>query len=149
MKKVKITNAILCEHVAQGANNKHILINTYSGDIVVETLPAQIMFGVYIEVELPIAGVKELELEISYGGKVQVGARAAMGANKGGERGILAIPLIPMSLTGPGTLEIHISSVDFGRTLAIRKSITQGDTSKFSTVTRRPSGRSRSASRAS
>ena len=60
-KKIKFENAVLCEFAAQGSNNKPILINVYSGDIITASMPANLSFGLFIEVaggqDMPAAGL--------------------------------------------------------------------------------------------
>jgi hypothetical protein len=145
MKKVKIGNAVLCEHVAQGANNKHILINTYSGDIIVQSFPANIPLGFYIEMEMPDAAPREIDVDLVYGGKTRVIAKATVSGMGG--MGVLAIPLVPFTLERPGKFEVYISAYGVARTIAIRKNISQGNVARASNAPRRPSGRSRSVAR--
>ena len=142
MKKLKLGNAVLCEHVVQGASNKHILINTYSGDIVVDAIPGQLMFGIYIEVELPRNDTNSILIDMAYNGTTQVSARAVMVAGKGGDRGVVVLPLVPISIEAPGIFEVTLSSPGFARTIAVRKSITEGDTTKYSSATLQPSEQS-------
>lgn len=48
-KALKFGNAILCEYVAKGFGNKHTLVNVFSGDVVVQEMPAKLQFGLYFE----------------------------------------------------------------------------------------------------
>ena len=48
-KTLKFANVITCEHVVAGSMNKPTLIGVYSGDILIESFPAGITIGVYIE----------------------------------------------------------------------------------------------------
>jgi hypothetical protein len=50
MKQIKVGNAFACEYVALGSNNKHTLVNVYTGDILVREFPANIPLAFYIEI---------------------------------------------------------------------------------------------------
>ena len=64
-----IENAILCEHLVPGLNNKQTLINLYAGNILVKEFPAQIPIAIYIELKPKIFGTIPLDLKLYVGRK--------------------------------------------------------------------------------
>lgn len=65
---IEIKNAFLCDDVRQEVNNKHTLVGVYSGNIVLPRVPADVLLGLFMEMETP-AGAHEIEIRISGPGK--------------------------------------------------------------------------------
>ena len=132
MKKIKIGNAVLCEHVLQSQHNKHVLVNTYSGDIVVEKIPTQLTLGIYIEIELPGITTSKFELETLYAKNKIAQASGELKFPKPESRGVLVIPVFTFDVKIDGYLEIYVSVEGFARTQAIKKHVLQGKIPVFS-----------------
>ena len=126
-KKISIVNAILCEYVGNGNNNKHILVNTFSGDIIAGSLPATLGFGLYIEIARTAKNemVKQLEIEFRLGDQPIFAA----GSDMSNGATVFVVPLFQVRIEGPTTLEVALRSAGFGETVAIRKSVLLNDPS--------------------
>ena len=74
----KLGNVVLCEHIVEGLRNKHTLINTYSGDILVEEFPAIIPVSFYIEVRPTGAFKGEIMIKLLLGRKEAMRGGAAV-----------------------------------------------------------------------
>ena len=76
MKKSKFGNVVLCERVMMGEHKKHILLNTYSGDVIVNDLPANLQFGLYIEIYAAKNGQDTVKMELLLNDKVLLDGQA-------------------------------------------------------------------------
>lgn len=132
-KRLKFGNVVVCEHVVSGSSNKHTLINTYAGNIVVETMPARLAFGFYFELR-NLEGDISLEICIKLGREIitKLGA-SVIGSGTG--NGVLAVPLIPMEIKSDTKLTVYFSAEGFMRTKALEKRIFQGDVPKVTRST--------------
>lgn len=122
MAKLKIGNAVLCEHAVIGPNNKHTLVNVYSGDIIVRTLPATLSFGLYIEV-LSSNNPEKLSVEVCISRKPALIAETAI-PDKG--MGIILIPIFALNIPKNVNLEIFAVTEGGKRQLILKKRIYQG-----------------------
>ena len=113
----------LCEYVAQGAYNKHVLVNTYSGDIIVQSLPATIIFGLYIEFGRPNSGILNPEIEVIISGKVHLKAAMSFGSEG---KGVIVVQSFAINFEKNSVLEVFVSSAGFQKTKAISRTITVG-----------------------
>ena len=60
--RIKPLGVIICDDIRQEDNQKHILIGVYSNDIVVRTLPSNILIGIYIIAETTGVGTVPIEI---------------------------------------------------------------------------------------
>lgn len=125
-KRIKIGNAVLCEHVVKGENNKHVLINTYGGDVIVSQMPAQLTFGVYLEIWPNEPGQMKLAFEIVKNRKSLFKSEVEFPDVDPKRPSIIAVPLINMQIEKDLTFKIVVSGEGYNRTTAISKRIYQG-----------------------
>lgn len=118
----KIANAMACEHLVQGQGNKHTLINTYSGDILVAEFPARLPIAFYIELVPNIFGNISLSVQLSYGRKLAVEAKA-VSVFEEGNVAVVAIPDGLMLFEKPGVLKVSIRADGEKSVLALKKEI--------------------------
>lgn len=102
--KVKISNALLCEHVIEGLGNKHTLINVFTGDILVKSFPARLFFGLYLE-HYPTTPSGKLSIDIILGSKKFAEVAVEYENARLGLPGALVIPVFEIGLDAPDTLE--------------------------------------------
>lgn len=124
MPKVKYGNVVLCEYVAQGSNNKPILINVFSGDIVVATVPADLSFGLFVELSRDQA-IDILSLDMNFDQKMVVRAEMLVGPNLTAG-GALVVPQFPVRIERDGIFEVRASAKGFTSTVILSKRIFQG-----------------------
>lgn len=129
-KKIQIGNAILCEYVAQGSNNKHVLVNVYSGNVIAGKLPAELTFGLYAEIIQPVGSpIDKLDLELVLGGKTFMrGVATLPGAQ---ETSLFILPMFQIPIAEPGDFEVFFSAAGFSRTRVLKKSISVGSVPGF------------------
>lgn len=124
-KKISFGNAILCDYVGIGSNNKHVLVNVYSGDIIVAALPAELSLGIYVELTQQIdAPLKNMTIELCMGGNVFLRAQGEMEPGK--PTALFVIQMFQMRVDEPGDFELFFKADGYSRTSVIRKSISVG-----------------------
>lgn len=139
MPNVNVGNAILCEYVGQGSNGKHVLVNVYSGDILVDELPADINFAVYLEV---ITGVEKIDVELVLGGTTFMRGSAISEHANENQTTVFALPLFQLNVKEPAAIEVFLSAEGYDRTLALRKSIYLNPNRHSPTASQPPSSQS-------
>ena len=123
-KSIRHGNVVLCEYVGQGSANKPILINVFSGDIIVSQLPANLSFGLFIEIQRLEA--KILALEVSLNRQRMVRAEMLVGYNQTGPDSTVVIPQIPIRIEKNSVLEVRAFAEGYAPTWLLKKKITQG-----------------------
>ncbi len=124
-------NIVLCEHVVQSSGNKHTLVNAYSGDILVATLPARLMLGLYVEY-CPAAGEREIQLEIRLDRKTFARLRAVLTVLTGGAPetagaiGVIVLPVFEVGVDRPLTLSVVAHAHAGPARTVLRKKIALG-----------------------
>jgi hypothetical protein len=127
MNKIKSGKAIVCEYVAQGSHGKHTLVNAYSGDILVQDLPAAIPLAFFIELEFEGAGGNsQLKVNVLLGGKSKAQAEAEIQVESG-KPGILVLQQAAFQIDGATDIKVTMS-MDGARAITlVRKTISQGN----------------------
>lgn len=125
MPKLKITNALLCEHAVAGANNKHTLINVYSGDIVVATLPATLTFGLYVDISVETSPA-EMTIDMKMDGRVFATIGATFPKPSTSQGSTLVIPLIQAGIDKDLVFEVVAKAEGYSPTTLIKKRIYKG-----------------------
>ncbi|MER8486264.1 hypothetical protein [Mesorhizobium sp. M1322] len=125
-KTIKFSNASLCEYVAKGAGNKHTLVNVFGGDVIVSEMPAQMMFGIYIElmpepILTPVVTV-EIILDKSVIATLPVDVS---GAVEGRPLNVV-IQSLTFQIENDITLEVVASAPGRGRTTMLSKRLYKG-----------------------
>lgn len=126
MKQFKTANAVACEYVALGSNNKHTLVNVYGGDIIVREFPARVPLAFYIEI-LPDRGMpSRAKLQVLQNKKL----RAEIDAEFEFEPGKLAaiiLPQLPYVISKDTTVRVVAECEGYSRTTLLKKTISVGE----------------------
>lgn len=125
MKQIKTGNAVACEYAALGAYGKHTLVNIYTGDIVVQELPARIPIAFYIEV-IPDSGMpSSIKLEVFQNKKLRFAATAEF-EFEADKIGLVVLPQLPFSLEKNTEVRLVASCEGYKATTLVRKRISVG-----------------------
>lgn len=124
-RRLKFLNAILCEHVAQGSNKKHTLVNAYSGDIVVDRFPADLTFGIYVE--MAAGAPLEMDIELRLSNKVIAKVHAIFPVSNSEKPSTLVIPHIQLPVPEETTFSVVATADGYAATTLIDKKLFQGD----------------------
>lgn len=127
--QVKVTNKLLCELVSPSNNNKHTLVNVYSGDIVVSELPAHLQFGLYIEAAIEPGYRGVLQLEIRWLKKAIIKGETEVGGKSNERTAVIVLPSFPLRIDRDGVLDVFLSGDDIRRQKLLSKKIYKGPTS--------------------
>jgi hypothetical protein len=125
MMGIKIKNAIVCEHIVEGKNNKHTLVNTMAGDILAESFPANMSIAFYIELTSTQDIVETVNIKIILG-KMQVAGGDAEIPFKKDESAVLALPAGLLNVDAPTKLKVIIQCGDAKPVTAVAKTFRQG-----------------------
>lgn len=124
MPKIKHGNVVLCEYVGQGSGNKPILINVFSGDIIVSRIPADLQFGLFIELA-PGQKIEIITIEMVLDAKMVVRAEMLVAApSRTGSA--LIIPQVPVRVERDSVFKIRALAKDYFPTIILQKRIFQG-----------------------
>jgi hypothetical protein len=149
-KTIKLGNVILCDYVARGENNKHILLNVYSGDVLFTQFPPVVAFGLYIEYFLDTSEKIGVTFVVKANGDNLIEGATEFGPTVDGQYAVLAIQQFPLTLSGADTtLEVWLSAPEFRAVRAIQKRVRKLTQSAFASAMKPPSARSRSARKTS
>lgn len=122
----KLGNVVVCEYIVEGANNKHTLINTYTGDILVKEFPASIAVAFYIEF-IPVQDYHgELEITLLVGKKVAMKGAAELDFTAG-RPSVMAIPMGLITLSKAEKFRLLIGVKDARPLKAVEKSVSLAD----------------------
>lgn len=124
-RKIKFLNALLCEHVVMGANKKHTLINVYSGNIIVGQLPANLTFGLYVE--MAAGSPPEMDVELRMDGKPFGKIVAQFPGNHMEQQSNLVVPLIQVGIDKDLTFSVVATADGYANTTLIKKRISIGE----------------------
>lgn len=107
MQSLKVGNALACEHIVEGLNGKHTLINTYTGDIFASEFPARIPVSFYIEVTAkhPYIGRLDISLQLGRSEILQGGAEVALEA---GRAAVIIVPTGFLQIDEPSKMKMMI-----------------------------------------
>lgn len=119
--KFHVGNALLAEYVTQGSNNKHMIVNAYSGDVIVQKFPADLTFGVYIEIQQPLP--EHFEVELSYGGGALFRGQATAINPEKSASSVFVIPMFQVPAKEEGHIELTVSAPGFSKAKVISKRV--------------------------
>lgn len=123
MRQLKFGNVILCDYAAPGHGNKHIIVNSYSGNIKVASFPVNLQLGLYVEL-LPFSGrPTEFAMEFKLGGKKVAKLDVKLEDVVLKEVAAIVIPAFGLRIDGPSVLNVFGSAEGFGRKKILSKSI--------------------------
>ena len=124
--KIKVGNAILCEYLVAGLGNKHTLINVFSGDVVVETLPAALRLALYIEYNILTDDAFNIMVDVKIDKYTPMKWRAEIQSNHRNQMGILAVPGFEVRLDRNVTLEVRMTPDGERANTVLKKNIYLG-----------------------
>jgi len=126
MNKIKSGRVIVCEYVAQSAYGKHTLVSVYSGDILVQSLPARVPFAFFIELEIEgDGGPTQLKIDVLLGEKSKISADVKIDFEHG-KPGVIVLQQSLFQIDEATDLKVK-ASIDGGRAVTlVRKSINLG-----------------------
>jgi hypothetical protein len=122
MPKLKLGNAIVCEFVAQGVNNKHSIINNYAGDIFVGEFPTRLPLAFYVELVADFTKTVEGSISVLLGRKKIAGLAAEFDFVEGIPN-ILVAPTASILIEKSCTLRLTVDIAGHKPIVAIRKQI--------------------------
>lgn len=103
----------LCDNVYKDeATNKVVLAGLYTGDIVVESLPADLRASMYLEVVLPDTAEHQVDLQLFVDGKHTGGAKATVATRQAKAVFGLIIPGLQLKIAAEAKLEFRASVDD-------------------------------------
>ena len=121
-------NAILCEEVRQEKNNKFILLGVFSGDILVEEIPANLGLSFYLEAIIAKPGPTNLWLKMSGPSEEDEALiEARMEAASAGTAATIALPRMDVLMRGEGVFRLSASQDEKDWVTLIEKKVSQRD----------------------
>jgi hypothetical protein len=123
--KIQLGNSVLCDYVAKGEGNKAILVNTYSGDVIAQTLPAMLGFGVFVETFTPALAKLTGEVTVSLDGQKLLSFQTEIAPNNGTEPAIIAITQFQALVQKDCDLEVSLRIPGFRVATVLKKRIRQ------------------------
>ena len=124
LKTLKFVNVLTCEHVVSGAMGKPTLVGVYAGDILIQSLPAPITMGIYVE-HVPDAAQNGKLLLTLMLGKQELGKIAAE-TEAGNALGVIAVPFVPLMITENTRFRVIASCDGFKSKTIIDQKISEG-----------------------
>lgn len=126
MKSIKTGNVMAAEYIGLGANKKHNLINVYTGDILVQSLPAKLPFAFYIEI-FPEEGMgNTLHLKVIQNKKVKGQAEASFEFEPN-KIALIVLPAVQFDIPKETEIKIVASAEGYGPTTILKKKIMVGE----------------------
>jgi hypothetical protein len=104
---IEIRSAVICEQIRKEVNGKDILIGVYSADLIVASFPAIVPLSFWLMLFADRPGPLALEFRI-----LGVDGAAIAGFDASGDItakgfGTLSAPILPVPLSGPGSLKFE------------------------------------------
>jgi hypothetical protein len=122
VKRLKIGNAVVCEYIAEGARNRHTLVNVFSGDFVVEEFPAKFHIAVFIEIEPSDEAINNLIFEVKRNGKT-IGKLTGEEAIEPASKAAITSPQMPLEFAKASELSIVAQADGYSKTTVLRKKV--------------------------
>lgn len=122
----EIKNVILCEDVRQERSNKFTLIGVFSGDVQVESLPANVSIAVFMEGNVRRDGRIEINLRFSGPGDVEAILKTTVVPTRAGEPFTIAVPRLTILMESEGEFHIDVAEGDGDWVPALTKNILIG-----------------------
>lgn len=104
----KVVNAMACEYAAQGASNRHTLVNVYGGgEIRVQSYPAVFPVAFYLELVPNFIETQEVKLEVQVGRKTRAFVEIEVGPMPDDVTAFV-LPMPPFPLTVTKDTEVRV-----------------------------------------
>ena len=128
MTALKVGNVVLCEYVAKGMGMKHSLINAYHGDVVCESLPGNLQFGLFIEIAAP--SPEAMTLEIFAGDDLVLRVEATLDVTND-EPSVAVLPQFIVEFKQDCDLVVKITPKGGKAKIVLQKKVYRGDPARF------------------
>lgn len=123
-RRLKPGNVILCDHAIIGQGNKHSLIGVFSGDLLIESFPANLSFGLFVELLDTGPSLPAVTISLQLGDKAFGRLTANFGGTlEEGAPGVVVIPLVTIGVDQPTTLEVTAKAEGYATTILLKKKI--------------------------
>lgn len=119
-KKIPFGNAILCDYVGRADGGKSTLVGAFSGNVVLEEAPANLVLGFYLELG-PFEQTQVITIQIRLNG-TPVGVMENE-IERSEHPAVVAIQQFPLRIDGPSDLEILGRAGGFSQTYFIKKKV--------------------------
>jgi hypothetical protein len=127
MKSIATGNVVLCEFVATGGNNKHVLVNTFSGDIIVNELPARLSFGLYLEIIPDVdLGRGVIDLDLMLGKSKVASIKADILSAKKAQPALIILNQFQLGTDVETLFRVVLKQEGYRTTTALTKNILRG-----------------------
>lgn len=126
-KNLIFKNAILCDFATPGHAGKSILVNVYSGRIVVASFPSLIRLGLYVELFLEETDSVGLNLKMKLGDSVILDANIKTNPRASfDDPTVIAMQQVDCFIKNEDVVSIVISADGYNETEVMRKKICRG-----------------------
>ncbi len=122
-RSLKFGNVVLCEFVAKGENNKFVLVNTFSGDVIVTAFPATLNFGLFAERRPNEVGNQSVSLDFLLNGKPFAELRVDAEVKDLESPICIVLPTFQFTVKEETLFEVFAKGVGFSRTKVLSKQI--------------------------
>lgn len=131
MSVLKVITAVACEHVAQGHNNKHVLVNVLSGSVLVPEFPATFPFALYLVVEPTVDSDTPVRVDVQLNKKTLAHAESVLPPlDDNSDVVVIALPAIPIIVEGPSEIRVVTSAEGHRNATIFRLGVRQIGTKK-------------------
>ena len=127
MKSIATGNVVLCEFVANAVNNKHVLVNTFSGDIIVNGFPARLKLGLYLEI-IPDVDLDRgvIDLDLMLGKSKVLSIKADILSAKKAQPALIILNQFQLVTDVETLFRVVLKQEGYRTTTALTKNIFQG-----------------------
>lgn len=126
MRRLKILQAIACEYLARGENNKHTLVNTYAGDILVKAFPANFPLAFYIEMDVSKDTPAEVKIAVYVGKKLRAELAATL-QPPAASPAVFALPALLLEFQKATEIRVIAKAEGYADTIVMRKSVSESE----------------------
>lgn len=109
---VRVGNSLLCDYATPGLNGKNILVNVYSGDIIVNTIPNMSNFGLYAELYFDKLKFYKGTLFIRYDNNIVLHIPLNVNIQNINDPVVIALQQITINITGEGEISATVQFED-------------------------------------
>jgi hypothetical protein len=118
---LKIGNAVLCEYVAQGEGGKSVLVNVYSGDVVLAELPAHVLLALYVECLPETLDQIDLRIEMFKDEAKFAEAKMTIKIDELGSPVVVVLRQFPVQFETPAVFSVRLSAPGYKSLTVLRK----------------------------
>jgi hypothetical protein len=124
--KFEIRSRILCEEVRQEKNNKYILLGVFSGDIFVESLPADVPLALYFDGKVASKEMGDFYIRLSGPGEGKAIMSVKYKPSDEATNVAIVTPRVEVNLEKEGILKVETSDDQEHWTLQLERTVKIG-----------------------